>query len=40
LEIDCVGYGNVYAMDSTSHGGGPLEEGTLDAFSLTCPWHY
>ena len=33
--------GNVYAMDSIcSHEGGPLEEGTLDAFNLTCPWHY
>jgi nitrite reductase/ring-hydroxylating ferredoxin subunit len=27
-------------MDSIcSHEGGPLK-GTLDAFNLTCPWHY
>jgi len=32
--------GSVYAMDLTSLEGGPLKEGTLDAFSLTCPWHY
>jgi nitrite reductase/ring-hydroxylating ferredoxin subunit len=33
--------GQVYAMDSVcSHQGGPLEEGKLEGFSLTCPWHY
>jgi len=33
--------GNVYAMDSIcSHEGGPLEEGTLEGYNLTCPWHY
>jgi nitrite reductase/ring-hydroxylating ferredoxin subunit len=33
--------GNVYAMDSVcSHEGGPLEEGTLEGYNLTCPWHY
>ena len=32
--------GNVYAMDAVcSHEGGPLEEGTLEGHSLTCPWH-
>ncbi|MGB0025749.1 MAG: Rieske 2Fe-2S domain-containing protein [Nitrososphaeraceae archaeon] len=29
-----------YAMDSIcSHEGGPLEEGTLEDYTLTCPWH-
>ena len=33
--------GNVFAMDSIcSHEGGPLEEGTLEGYHLTCPWHY
>jgi nitrite reductase/ring-hydroxylating ferredoxin subunit len=33
--------GQVYAMDAEcSHQGGPLEEGTLEAYNLTCPWHY
>jgi glycine betaine catabolism B len=33
--------GRVYAMDTVcSHEGGPLEEGTLEGYSLTCPWHY
>jgi len=33
--------GKVYAMDAVcSHEGGPLEEGKLDGYSLTCPWHY
>ena len=28
-------------MDAVcSHEGGPLEEGTLDGYNLTCPWHY
>jgi glycine betaine catabolism B len=30
----------VYAMDAVcSHEGGPLEEGTLEGYNLTCPWH-
>jgi hypothetical protein len=30
--------GNVYAMDSIcSLEGGPLEEGTLEGYNLTCP---
>ena len=29
-----------YAMDSVcSHEGGPLEEGTLEDYTLICPWH-
>lgn len=33
--------GQVFAMDAIcSHQGGPLEEGTLEGFNLTCPWHY
>ena len=29
-----------YAMDSVcSHEEGPLEEGTLEDYTLTCPWH-
>jgi nitrite reductase/ring-hydroxylating ferredoxin subunit len=29
-----------YAMDSVcSHEGGPLEEGTMEGFTLICPWH-
>jgi len=32
---------NLYAMDAVcSHEGGPLEEGTLENYTLTCPWHY
>lgn len=32
--------GKVYAMDAVcSHEGGPLEEGTIEGYSLTCPWH-
>ena len=32
--------GKLYAMDSVcSHEGGPLEEGTLEDYTLTCPWH-
>lgn len=32
--------GKFYAMDSVcSHEGGPLEEGTLEDHTLTCPWH-
>jgi glycine betaine catabolism B len=31
----------VYAIDAVcSHEGGPLEEGTLEEYNLTCPWHY
>jgi ferredoxin-NADP reductase/nitrite reductase/ring-hydroxylating ferredoxin subunit len=31
----------VYAMDAVcSHEGGPLEDGTLEGYNLTCPWHY
>ena len=33
--------GKVHAMDAVcSHEGGPLEEGTLERYNLTCPWHY
>src|ERR671924_838930 len=33
--------GKVYAMDAVcSHEGGPLEEGALEGYNLTCPWHY
>jgi nitrite reductase/ring-hydroxylating ferredoxin subunit len=33
--------GKVYAMDAIcTHEGGPLEEGNLQEYSLTCPWHY
>lgn len=32
---------NIYAMDAVcSHEGGPLEDGTLQGYELTCPWHY
>ena len=32
--------GRVYAMDSVcSHEGGPLEDGTIEGYCLTCPWH-
>lgn len=32
--------GTIYAMDSVcSHQGGPLEEGWLDDYGPTCPWH-
>jgi nitrite reductase/ring-hydroxylating ferredoxin subunit len=32
--------GKLYAMDSVcSHEGGPLEEGTLEDYTLICPWH-
>jgi glycine betaine catabolism B len=32
--------GKLYAMDSVcSHEGGPLEDGSLEAYNLTCPWH-
>ena len=30
----------IYAMDSVcSHQGGPLEEGWLEDYDFTCPWH-
>ena len=33
--------GNVHAMDAVcSHEGGPLEDGSLEGYELTCPWHY
>jgi nitrite reductase/ring-hydroxylating ferredoxin subunit len=33
--------GQVFAMDAVcSHQGAPLEEGTLEGYNLTCPWHY
>jgi len=33
--------GKVYAMDAVcSHEGGPLEDGKLEGYELTCPWHY
>jgi nitrite reductase/ring-hydroxylating ferredoxin subunit len=33
--------GQVFAIDAVcSHKGAPLEEGQLDGFNLTCPWHY
>ena len=33
--------GKVYAMDAVcSHKGAPLEEGRLEGYNLTCPWHY
>lgn len=32
--------GKLYAMDSVcSHEGGPLEDGSLEAYNLICPWH-
>jgi nitrite reductase/ring-hydroxylating ferredoxin subunit len=33
--------GQIFAMDAVcSHQGAPLEEGTLEGYNLTCPWHY
>ena len=33
--------GQFFAIDAVcSHQGAPLEEGTLEGFNLTCPWHY
>ena len=33
--------GQLYAMDAVcSHKGAPLEEGRLEGYNLTCPWHY
>ncbi|MGD1835320.1 MAG: Rieske (2Fe-2S) protein [Nitrososphaeraceae archaeon] len=32
--------GKIYAMDSVcSHQDGPLEDGWLDDYNITCPWH-
>jgi ferredoxin-NADP reductase/nitrite reductase/ring-hydroxylating ferredoxin subunit len=32
--------GKVYAMDAVcSHEGGPLEDGSIEGYSLICPWH-
>ena len=31
----------IYAMDAIcTHEGAPLEEGNLEQYGLTCPWHY
>ena len=33
--------GQIHAMDSVcSHQGGPLENGTLEGYDITCPLHY
>jgi nitrite reductase/ring-hydroxylating ferredoxin subunit len=33
--------GQVLAIDAVcSHKGAPLEEGKLEGYNLTCPWHY
>ncbi|HJU34526.1 MAG TPA: Rieske 2Fe-2S domain-containing protein [Nitrososphaera sp.] len=33
--------GQVFAIDAVcSHKGAPLQEGKLEGFDLTCPWHY
>jgi nitrite reductase/ring-hydroxylating ferredoxin subunit len=33
--------GQVFAIDAIcSHQGAPLEEGKLEGYNLTCPWHY
>jgi nitrite reductase/ring-hydroxylating ferredoxin subunit len=33
--------GQLFALDAVcSHKGAPLEEGKLEAYNLTCPWHY
>jgi nitrite reductase/ring-hydroxylating ferredoxin subunit len=32
--------GNFYAIaDTCTHQGGPLSEGTIEGFEVTCPWH-
>lgn len=32
--------GKVYAMDAVcSHEGGPLEDGSIEGYSIICPWH-
>ena len=41
IVLSMVDDGKVYAMDAIcTHEGGPLEEGNLQEYSLTCPWHY
>ena len=33
--------GQLYAIDAVcSHKGAPLEEGRVEGYNLTCPWHY
>src|ERR671922_1321448 len=33
--------GKVYAMDAVcSHQGGSLDQGNLEGYNLTCPWHH
>ena len=33
--------GQIFAIDAVcSHKGAPLEEGKLEGYNLTCPWHY
>ncbi|MEO9294790.1 MAG: Rieske 2Fe-2S domain-containing protein [Nitrososphaera sp.] len=33
--------GKIYAVDAVcTHEGGPLDEGKLEGYCLTCPWHY
>ena len=33
--------GQFFAIDAVcSHKGAPLEEGELEGYNLTCPWHY
>jgi nitrite reductase/ring-hydroxylating ferredoxin subunit len=33
--------GQVFAIDAIcSHKGAPLEEGKLEGYNLTCPWHH
>ena len=33
--------GQVFAIDAVcSHKGAPLEEGKLEGYNLTCPWHH
>ncbi len=32
--------GDVYAIDSVcSHRGGPLDQGKMEGYEVTCPWH-
>ena len=32
--------GEVFAIDSAcSHRGGPLEQGKMDGYEVSCPWH-
>ncbi len=32
--------GKLYGLDARcSHAGAPLEEGTVEKYTLTCPWH-